>query len=156
MSFTGRNGTRGGRQPRSTAMTRWFNSRVTRRLSRRGGTFMGMDAVVLETVGKKTGERRLNPVASFPADGEGWIIVASANGAARNPAWYYNIAANPDEVRISYAGKTTPVQPVELHGDERAAAWSRIISISPRFAGYEKTTDRELPVIRLTPKQSPG
>ncbi len=152
MSFTSRNGTHGARQPRATATTRWFNLRVIERLSHKGGRFMGMDAIVLETIGKKTGVQRLTPVASFPADGEGWVIVAAASGAARNPSWYYNIAADPDAVSVRLAGKSIPVDPVELHGDERVAAWSRVVAKSPRFTQYERTTDRELPVIRLTPK----
>ncbi|GAA1958666.1 nitroreductase family deazaflavin-dependent oxidoreductase [Microbacterium deminutum] len=152
MSFTARNGTYGARQPRATPMARWFTTRMVNRLSRRGGKFMGMDALVLETLGKKSGEQRQTPVAWFPASGGGWIIVASAAGGPRNPSWYYNIAAHPDAVHVKLAGRTTAVEPVELHGDDRAEAWARIVSIAPRFAKYETVTDREVPVIRLTPK----
>jgi hypothetical protein len=28
--------------------------------------------------------------------------------------------------------------------------WQRVIAAAPRFAGYETTTDRVLPVVRLT------
>jgi deazaflavin-dependent oxidoreductase (nitroreductase family) len=154
MSFTTRNGTYGARQPKATAMMRWFSTRMVDRLGRKGGKFMGMDALALETIGKKSGERRATPVACFPSDGGGWLIVASAAGGPRNPAWYYNMAANPDAVTVKLAGKTTPVAAVELHGGERAEAWTRIVSLAPRFARYETVTDREVPVIRLTPKQA--
>src|SRR5690349_20489950 len=90
MSFTTPNGTYGARQPRSTPMMQWFTDRIVRRLSRKGGKVVGMDAVVLETIGKKSGEVRKTPVASFPVEGGGWLIVASAAGGPRNPAWYYN------------------------------------------------------------------
>ena len=38
----------------------------------------------------------------------------------------------------------------QLSGDERAAAWQRITTDHPRYAGYATKTDRELPIIRLT------
>lgn len=152
MSFTSRDGTRGARQPNGR-LIRWFNRRLIRRLRRRGGDFFGMQTLVLGTVGRKTHEPRFVPVAWFPAEGDGWIIVASANGAPRNPAWYRNIVANPDQVVVRIGETTTPVDPQELHGDERAAAWKRVISTVPRFRHYAEATDRQLPVIRLTPKQ---
>lgn len=152
MSFTSRDGTRGARQPNGP-LIRWFNARLISRLRRRGGDFLGMRTLVLGTIGRKTGKRRLVPLAWFPVDGEGWIIVASANGAPRNPAWYRNIVAHPDDVIVQLRGETTPVQPEELHGEARAAAWERVISIVPRFRQYAAATDRELPVIKLTPKQ---
>ena len=154
MSFTSRNGTRGSFQPDGW-LIRWFNRRVMSRLRRRGGTFRGLDTVVLGTIGKKTGEQRFVPVASFPSDGGGWIVVASANGAPRNPAWYYNIAAHPGSVLVQLAGKETPVDAEELHGAERAAAWERVIATAPWFRDYAKATDREIPVIRLTAKPAP-
>lgn len=151
MSFTSRNGTRGGRVP-SGMLVRWFNRRLINRLRRTGGDFAGMQTLVLGTIGKKSGQQRLTPLACFPADGGGWIIVASAGGARRNPAWYHNIVAHPDRVTVRLGAATTPVDPEELHGEERAAAWERVISTVSRFRQYEAATDRELPVIRLTPK----
>ncbi len=42
----------------------------------------------------------------------------------------------------------------QLHGAERGEAWQQITTAAPRFASYQKATDRELPVIRLTPRAS--
>ena len=148
MSFTSRDGTRGARQPNGP-LIRWFNARLIRRLRRRGrrlprhadSWFSGRSAGGPGTSGSC-------PLAWFPADGEGWIIVASANGAPRNPAWYRNIVAHPDASSCSSDGETTPVEPEELHGEARAAAWQRVIAIVPRFRQYAAATDRELPVIR--------
>jgi len=154
MSFTSHDGTRGARQPNGP-LIRWFNGRLMGTLRRRGGTFLGIQTIVVGTIGSKSGEARFVPLAAFPADGEGWVVVASANGAPRNPAWYRNIVAHPDRVIVQLGGKTTPVEPEELHGAQRAAAWERVIRIQPRFRQYERSTDRELPVIRLTPKVQP-
>lgn len=88
MSFTSRNGTRGARQPRNGALTRWFTKRTINRIERNGGKFMGMNVLVLTTVGKRTGMERQAPLGRFPGPAGTWFIVASAAGAAKNPAWY--------------------------------------------------------------------
>jgi deazaflavin-dependent oxidoreductase (nitroreductase family) len=56
---------------------------------RKGYTFMGMDVLFLTTIGRRTGERRETPVAWFPDGDNAWLIVASAAGSARHPAWYH-------------------------------------------------------------------
>jgi deazaflavin-dependent oxidoreductase (nitroreductase family) len=76
--------------------------------------------------------------------------VASAAGAARNPDWYHNIAAHPGQVKIELSGRTIPVTAEQLHGAERDEAWRHISAAAPRFAAYQRKTDRELPIIRLT------
>ncbi len=104
---------------------RWINRWAAGRI-RKGGKFMGStEGLVLTTVGRKSGAERSTPVNWFPGADNSWLIVASAAGAPKNPAWYYNIAANPDKV------------------------WNQITSASSLFAKYQKKTDRELPVIRL-------
>jgi deazaflavin-dependent oxidoreductase (nitroreductase family) len=151
MSFTTPNGTRGARQPKAGRMLTWFNELAARRIRRKGGKVMGFDALVLTTVGAKSGAERTNPVGWFPAgDDDSWLIVASAAGAPKNPAWYYNLAAHRDKVTIEVPAGKIPVTAEQLHGAERDAAWQRITKAVPRFAQYEAKTDRELPVIRLT------
>ena len=76
-------------------------------------------------------------------------------GATGNPAWYYNIAGHPDQVQIEVDGRTVPVLAEQLHGPDRAAAWQEITTAAPRFARYQQKTDRELPIIRLTPRSAP-
>ena len=77
-------------------------------------------------------------------------MVASAAGAAHHPAWYHNIAAHPDQVWAEVSGRQLHVTPVQLTGDERAAAWQRITQHQPRYLGYERKTDRAIPVVRLS------
>lgn len=55
MSFDTRAGTRGARQPNGW-VARQMNNLMSRRLRRkRGGTLMGLNSLVLTTVGGKTG-----------------------------------------------------------------------------------------------------
>jgi deazaflavin-dependent oxidoreductase (nitroreductase family) len=149
MGFDTPAGTRGARQPRAGALMRWVNNMAAGRI-RRAGKVMGLNALVLSTVGAKTGAQRSSPVGWFPGPDGSFLISASAAGAARNPAWYHNIAAHPDEVKIEVGGRTIPVTAEQLHGSERDEAWRQITAAAPRFAGYQQKTDRQIPVIRLT------
>ena len=152
MSFDTPAGTRGGRQPAGWAF-RWGNKLMARWIRRKGGgKFMGFNALVLTTIGRKSGTERTNPVGWFPGEAGSWLIVASANGAIGNPAWYYNIAAHPDQVQIELDGRQIPVMAEQLHWGERDQAWQQITATAPRFAQYEQKTDREMPVIRLVPR----
>jgi deazaflavin-dependent oxidoreductase (nitroreductase family) len=150
MSFDHRKGTRGSRQPRGRFM-RWGNTIMARRLRRSAdGKMMGFNALVLHTVGQRTGQERTNPVGWWPGPDGSWLICASANAAVNNPAWYYNLSAHPDQVSIEVNGETISVTAEQLHGAEREQAWTQITTAAPRFGQYQAKTDRELPVIRLT------
>lgn len=151
MSFTSQPGTYGARQP--GRIVRWVNV-LTARMIRRSGKLGSIDALVLTTVGRKTGEERTTPVNWFPGPDGSWLVVASANGAASDPAWYLNLAANPDKARIELAGRTVQVRAEQLEGEERAEAWRAITAANPRFAEYEAKTDRTIPVIRLTERSA--
>lgn len=113
--------------------------------------FAGMDLLYLHTVGAKSGEPRTNPLARFDDGAGGWVVVASAGGAATHPGWYHNVVAHPDAVSVELGGRTHRVRVTQLEGDERTAMWSRIVAEADRFAGYETGTDRLIPVLRLTP-----
>jgi deazaflavin-dependent oxidoreductase (nitroreductase family) len=153
MSFDTRRGTRGARQPGGRLML-WFNRLAARRIRRKGGRMMGFNALVLTTVGRKSGLERTSPVGWFPGRDDSWLVVASAAGAPGNPAWYHNIAAHPDQVRIEIDGRRVAVTAEQLHGAERSQAWEQIIAAAPRFGQYQQKTDRELPIIRLVPRSA--
>ena len=115
-----------------------------------GGRGMGKTGI-LTTVGAKTGQKRSLPVAVFDAGKDAWWIVASKGGAAEHPAWYRNLAKNPGQVELEVGGRRLSVVAESLHGADRDAAWKTIVERSPNFGDYEKSTDREIPVVRLTP-----
>ena len=150
MSFSHPTGTRGAKQPGRTF--RWMNRLLMGRARRTDRTTMGMNLLVLTTVGRKSGQPRETPLAWFPGPDGSWLVVASAGGAPANPAWYLNLAARPDEVTVEQAGRKVAVTARELHGAERAEAWTRITTEVDQFRRYEEATDREIPVIRLTPR----
>jgi deazaflavin-dependent oxidoreductase (nitroreductase family) len=114
---------------------------------------MGADLLLLTTVGAKTGKARRTVLGWF-ADRDGArLVVASYAGSARHPDWYFNLAENPDKAWIEVSGRTLKVRPESLVGAERAEAWRRIATQSPGYGAYQEKTDREIPVVRLTPAE---
>jgi hypothetical protein len=48
--------------------------------------------------------------------------------------------------------ETVSITPQRLDGADREHAWQRIAAAQPRIAKYQSKSDREYPVIRLTPR----
>jgi deazaflavin-dependent oxidoreductase (nitroreductase family) len=111
---------------------------------------MGFPTVLLTTVGARTGVEHTHVLGGF-ADGEdAWIVVASKSGASTHPHWFVNLAKSPDNVWLEVGNRRVKVRPTLLKGDEREAALAKVAAIAPRYGGYQKKTDREIPIIRLT------
>ena len=114
-----------------------------------GGNFEGAPLVVLHTVGARSGEPRTN-IMMYQADGERYLIFASYAGADKNPAWYWNLKANPD-ARIEVGDDIVDVHATELEGAARDEKYAQQAQEYPGFADYESKTSRVIPVVALTP-----
>jgi deazaflavin-dependent oxidoreductase (nitroreductase family) len=112
---------------------------------------MGFPTVLLTTIGAKTGQERTRVLGGFADGDEAWLIVASNSGAANHPAWFINLAKQPDKVWLEVGNRKLRVRPQELQGSKREAAYAKVAAVAPQYAKYPKRTDREIPVIRLTP-----
>lgn len=137
-------------------LSRWVqrktNTRMNRKIRRGRSQFMGMDMLILNTVGRRSGQPRETPVAWFSDGEDSWLIIASGGGS-QYPDWYVNLMAHPDRASIELPdGDTMPVWPHRLDGNDREQAWQRIAAAQPRIAKYQSKSDREYPVIRLTPR----
>ena len=130
-----------------------FNDQMIAEFRESGGhlsRFPGSTMVLLHSIGAKSGEERVHPLASLPDDG-GWLIVASAGGQPKNPAWHYNLLAHPDTV-IEVGTETIPVTASVVDDAAHATAWKKLVDYMPGFGAYQERTERTIPVIRLTPR----
>jgi len=114
----------------------------------------GFPLVLLTTVGAKTGQERTHPLGGFPEGDGSWIIIGSKGGDATHPGWFINVAQNPDKVWLEVGSKKFHVRPTLLKGAEREQVFAKVVAQSPGYAKYQKQTDREIPIIRLTPLES--
>lgn len=110
---------------------------------------MGRPVLLLNSVGARSGKLRRTILCWFPDTDNSWLVVASFAGSSRHPAWYINMARNPDKVSIEIGNRQVKVAPQSLKGPDRADAWQQIITLAPGYARYQEKTDRELPVVRL-------
>ena len=128
-----------------TRFHRWAYRRTNGKVLSR---MRGKPTLLLTTTGRRTGRLHTVPLPYF-ADGDTMIVVGSASGAERHPAWVLNLMANP-RVTVQYLADSGPAQAEVLDGDERKAMWERITAEAPWYADYQQRTSREIPLIRLT------
>ena len=126
------------------------------------GHGFGSSLVLVHTVGRKSGQPRVNPAMSL-RDGEDWLVIGSAAGAQTHPAWILNLRAQPEtfiEVPALQLGVTDIVRIAvvarELEGDERARAFARFEQQSTSFTQYQQRAgERELPIVRFERRNEP-
>jgi deazaflavin-dependent oxidoreductase (nitroreductase family) len=126
-------------------------SRYRKRASAEPPKFNGFPIVLLTTVGSKTGRERTAVLGGFQEDGGSWLVVGSKGGSLTHPAWFINLCKHPDKVWLEVGNRKFQARPELLKGDEYEAAYAKVVAVSPQYAGYRKVTDREIPVVRLTP-----
>ena len=114
-----------------------------------GARLAGLDMVIIDTIGRKSGQIRQAPAACYPYK-DNVVVVASNNGAEKDPIWWLNLKATP-RVNIHLGKKNLQVEAVELAGDERAKIWEEIIKANPRQKEYATMTQRHLAVVYLKP-----
>jgi F420H(2)-dependent quinone reductase len=116
---------------------------------RLGRRFPGLVApnLVLHHVGARSG-RHFDSALGYMERGEDIVIVASKAGQDTNPAWVYNLRANP-EVEIQTGRKRQLVRAREVEGDERERLWAELIAFNPIWARYQQRTERLIPLFLL-------
>jgi deazaflavin-dependent oxidoreductase (nitroreductase family) len=107
----------------------------------------GTTILLLTTTGRKSGERRVQPLIYREIDGKP-VIVASKGGAPDHPAWYLNLRDEPG-VEVQIKGDVFPARARDAEGDERARLWDRMVEVWPDYSSYQARTDREIPVVVL-------
>jgi deazaflavin-dependent oxidoreductase (nitroreductase family) len=127
----------------SRAQLGWFRRRHG------GHTQGGLHALILETRGARTGERRTAMLGYLEEPPDSWLVVASLSGAARNPGWLYNLAKNQDATVEFGDGTRVPIRSETVEGQDLKAAWARIAVEAPEYDKYRYKTDREISVVRL-------
>ncbi|KMS69499.1 cation-binding protein [Streptomyces viridochromogenes] len=113
-----------------------------------GGYFEGARLLLLTTTGAVTGRPHTTPVGYLPDGGDRVLVIASAAGAPKHPAWFHNLLANP-QVTIESGAFTYEARAVVLEGEERDRAFARAVEADPGWAAYQEKTERVIPVVAL-------
>jgi F420H(2)-dependent quinone reductase len=115
-----------------------------------GGRLDKAPVLLLNTVGRKSGQPRTAPVV-YLADGERQVVIGSNAGHGNEPAWSLNLKANP-EAEVEIGRKRRAVRARIAEGEERAELWRKVNAQYSGFDDYEARTDRDIAVFVLDPR----
>jgi deazaflavin-dependent oxidoreductase (nitroreductase family) len=118
---------------------------------RAGRSFSGMPVVELTTTGRKSGQPRSTMLTAPYQEGDRTYIVASRGGDDHHPAWFLNLTDNPNVTAAIRGGPAQKMHAEVAGPDERARVWPLITSKHGNYANYQKKTQREIPLVVLTP-----
>jgi deazaflavin-dependent oxidoreductase (nitroreductase family) len=110
-----------------------------------------MTAVELHTIGRSSRRRRSTLLSAPIRDDDRVVLVASKGGDDRQPEWYLNLVANP-EVELTVRDQTFRMRARTATPAEKAELWPTIIGVNPGYAGYQRKTDRDIPVVICEPR----
>jgi deazaflavin-dependent oxidoreductase (nitroreductase family) len=108
----------------------------------------GSPCLLLDYQGRRSGEWH-RTVLIYGRDGDDYLIVASKGGAPVHPLWFNSLVANP-EVHLRVLGERFTARAEVLSPEEKARVWPHLLDVYAPYADYQKSTDRDIPVIRLT------
>lgn len=112
-----------------------------------GGPFEGADLLLLTTTGARSGTEHTVPLGRVQ-HGDLLMVVASAGGSPRHPAWYHNLLAHP-MVRVETGTETYGAIAVPAEGARRDRLFGHAVRIAPGYGDYQAQTSRTLPVVVL-------
>lgn len=111
------------------------------------GRLAGATLLLLTSVGARSGRPQTTPLG-YTRDAERYVVVGSNSGSAKQPAWLFNVRADP-HVTVEVGTETFRAVATVTTGDERRRLFAAHVEAIPHFATYEKMTERELPVVVL-------
>ena len=137
----------------------WFFLHITNPIDRRllpatNGRLslsVGQPVLCLEVLGAKSGQIRRTPLLFTGVDGA-LVVVASATGRPKHPAWYHNVRANPHVKVYAPRGRTGDYVARTADGQERDRMWAAARDL---YAGFDVYVERvagarEIPIVALS------
>jgi deazaflavin-dependent oxidoreductase (nitroreductase family) len=116
-----------------------------------GYEWNGVSTLLLTTTGRRSGQSRTNALI-FGQDGDDYLIIASMGGAPNHPNWYLNLQDAP-EAEIQVRGDRIPVVARTASPAEKPRLWKVMTGIWPNYDAYQSRTDRDIPLVVLTPRK---
>src|SRR5438477_333270 len=92
----------------------------------------GCPVCLVTMTGHKSGKKKTIALM-YTADGDHVLLVASLGGAPKNPAWYFNLKAQP-EIEIQLGSIKSRMLARESNPEERASLWPKVVASYPSFA----------------------
>ena len=107
----------------------------------------GVPVCIVTTTGRKSGQPRKVPLL-YLEDAGRIVVVASTGGLPKNPAWLYNVRANP-ECTVQVGREKWAARARIVDDAERAELWPKLVELYFDYDNYQRWTDRKIPVVVL-------
>lgn len=104
-----------------------------------------MSLIALTTTGARTGRKHRVPLGALDIGGR-LVVVASAMGSPKHPAWYHNIRHDP---LVTVETDTETFDALAALPPDRDALFAAVVEREPGFGDYQARTTRVLPVVEL-------
>ena len=135
-----------------TRFNRFLHPFLYRRTGGRGilSRFMGNEMLLLTTTGRRSGRRRSVALFAVPVDepAGAWAVIGSRGGSGEVPAWYRNLAANPD-IEVQVRGLRHPAFPREVFDAEYEEIFERAAESYPGYRLYRAEASFHIPIVVL-------
>ena len=116
---------------------------------RLGNSFLGVPVLLLTTTGRKSGRQRTQPLYYLESK-DRFVLVASNAGTATDPAWLFNILANPI-VSADVRGEIRAMKAHVASANEKAMFWPQLTALFPKWQMMEDRSKRSFKVVILDP-----
>ena len=119
---------------------------------RLGWDAQNMPVLELTTTGRKSGRPHSVMLTSPVQEGNTIVVVASRGGDDHHPAWFLNLQANPEVDVAMKGGARRRMRARVATAEERARLWPLVVADHKNYAGYQRRTQREIPLVLLEPQ----
>jgi deazaflavin-dependent oxidoreductase (nitroreductase family) len=87
----------------------------------------------------------------YGTSGDDFVVVASKAGDDQDPAWFKNLEADPS-VGVQVGTRRFTARARVASPAEREPLWAQMARIFPLYDEYAQKTEREIPIVLLTPQ----
>ena len=105
--------------------------------------------LLLSTIGRRSAKQRRQPLM-YLREADCYLVAASFGGHDQDPSWLTNIQASP-HATIMVEGREMPVLATIATPDERERLWPRFVSLSAAYEKYQRSTNRQIQIVKLSP-----
>jgi deazaflavin-dependent oxidoreductase (nitroreductase family) len=117
-----------------------------------GHHWSGHDNLLLTTRGRKSGKLRRTALI-YVRDGDRYLVVGSAGGAAKHPDWYLNLVEDP-KVDVQVGAEKFEARARPADADEKPRLWKLAVEEFPMWGTYQRKTKRDIPVVIIERAES--
>jgi deazaflavin-dependent oxidoreductase (nitroreductase family) len=114
-----------------------------------GGKLGSQTILILNTVGRKSGQPHSIPIAYFFHEGK-YLIVESNWGKDNHADWYFNLQNRP-QANIEVNGRMLKVNASFAEGEEYIRLWEYVTTKHPPYLEYQIMTERKIPIAVFVP-----